>query len=297
VNSTAQIRASVPANRHAGSRWTAEAWTTFWMEQGPESRCLEGIPEVRALLDAHWRQFACALPPESRVLDLGCGAGAVGHALHRAMPGLQVTGIDIARVPHSAEPRLTLLSNVAMESLPFADGSFEAAVSQFGYEYGDQDLAAAEMMRVLVPRAPFSLLIHHPDGPIVAAMRRHRQAIEGLCGLHVQSAFFSGNADDLADRLAVLKRDCPDPLLDQAAVGLQAQIARDESGRLQVWRAVAEALAPELVMLDSLDLCCGETDINHIVMPIMRWFELSRPTLLLTRSGEPIAWAIQGSRR
>jgi len=60
---------------------------------------------------------------------------------------------------------------------------------------------------------------------------------------------------------------------------------------------VADALAPELAMLDSLDLCCGETDINHIVMPIMRRFELSQPVTLLTQSGEPIAWAIRGRRQ
>ena len=248
------------------------------------------------MLDGHWRRLARSVPPESRILDLGCGAGAVARALHAVEPQLDVTGIDIALVPPSDERRLTLMSNVAMESLPFADGTFDVAVSQFGYEYGDQDLAAAEMARVLAPRARFSLLIHHPDGPIVAAMRRHRQAIEGLCGLRVQSAFFSGNADDLADRLTTLKRDCPDPLLDHAAVGLQAHIGQDEKARLQVWRAVADALAPELAMLDSLDLCCGETDINHIVMPIMRWFELSQPALLATASGDPIAWAIQGQR-
>jgi SAM-dependent methyltransferase len=289
--------ATAPANLDATSRCTAEAWTIFWTGQGRQSRCLGGSPEVRELLDSHWRHFAGALPPQSKVLDLGCGAGAVGKALHSAEPRLEVTGIDIAQVPESDELRVKILSNVAMESLPFTDGSFSAAVSQFGYEYGDPEPAAAEMARVLAPRAPFSLLMHHPDGPIVAAMRRHRRAIEGLCGLRVQSAFFSGNADDLADRLAALKRDCPDPILDQAAAGLQAQIRQNESARLQLWRAVADALAPELAMLDSLDLCCGETDINHIVMPIMRRFELSQPVTLLTQSGEPIAWAIRGRRQ
>lgn len=290
------VLATVTADRVSAPRYTAEAWTLFWSGPGRQSRCLAGSADAREVLDSHWARVARTLHPEMRVLDLGCGSGAVAQALHGAEPRLDVTGIDIALVPPSDEPRLSLLSNVAMESLPFADGTFDVVVSQFGYEYGDQDMVAAEMARVLAPRARFSLLIHHPDGPIVAAMRRHRQAIEGLCGLRVQSAFFSGNADDLADRLTTLKRDCPDPLLDQAAVGLRAHIGQDEKARLQVWRAVADALAPELAMLDSLDLCCGETDINHIVMPIMRWFELSQPALLATASGDPIAWAIQGQR-
>jgi len=255
-------------------------------------------PEICALVDAHWSTFASTLPPQTRVLDLGCGGGAVARALHAAEPRLQVTGIDVAEVPPSNEPGFELLSNLPMESLPFADGSFGAAVSQFGYEYGDQSSVAAEMARVLAPRAPFSLLIHHPEGPIVDDMRRHRRAIEGLCGLHVQSAFFSGRANDLAERLALLRRDCPHPVLDQAELGLQAHIRQNESDRLQVWRAVAEALAPELVMLDSLDLCRADAKgIGHIMLPLMREFEVAQPAVLLTKAGEPIAWAIQGTRR
>ena len=255
-------------------------------------------PELCELLDAHWRNFASTLSTCTKVIDLGCGAGAVGRALHSAEPRLHVTGVDIARVPPSNRPGLELVSNVPMESLPFQDGAFGAAVSQFGFEYGNRNSVAKEMARVLAPDASFSLLIHHPESPIVADMRRHRRAIEDLCGLRIQAAFFSGNANALAERFAVLKRECSnDPILEHAERGLRSHIGQNENGRLQVWRAITDALAPELTMLDSLDLCCAEErDIPDHVEPLTEWFDVRLPAVLRTRSGEPIAWEIHGNR-
>lgn len=276
----------------------AEAWTVFWAEQGPRSRCLARAPDLSDPLDAHWRRFASKLPPMTRVIDLGCGAGTVGRALRAEASGLLVTGIDIADVPPSGDPQLELLPGTAMESLPLADEMFGAAVSQFGYEYGRSELTAKEVARVLAPGAPFSFLVHHPLGPLVAEMRRHRRTIESLCGLRVQAAFFSGNANALAERFVALKRECSnDPIIADAERGLRAHILSDQSHRLQIWQAVTEALAPELFMLDSLDLCCtDDRDIDHHIEPLTRWFDVRLPAVLRTGRGEPIAWVIHGTR-
>lgn len=254
-------------------------------------------PELCERLDSHWVRFASALHSSARVIDLGCGSGAVGRALRAAGP-LSVTGVDIARVPPVREPGLELLANVPIEALPFADGVFGAAVSQFGYEYADPEAASVEVARVLATGAPFSFLIHHPDGPIVGAMRRHRRAIEGLCGLRVQEAFFSGNENALAERIAFLKREClDDSVVEQAEHGLHMQIRNDELARLKVWKGVVQALAPELFMLDSLGLCCTEDrSIDDLVDPLTRWFEVRPPQPLLSGGGEPIAWIIEGNR-
>lgn len=276
----------------------AEAWTIFWADQGPRSRCFARAPELSELLDAHWRGFASALPASARVIDLGCGAGAVGRALLSEAPGLSITGIDSAEVPASSDPNLRLRSRTTMESLPFADRSFEAAASQFGYEYAPAEAAAKEIARILIPDAPFSFLVHHPDSPIVADMRRHRRAIEGLCGLRVQAAFFSGNANDLADRFADLKRECADdPIVEHAERGLCAHLRNDQSNRLQIWKAVTEALAPELFMLDSLDLCCaGDQEVHDHIEPLTQWFDVRLPAVVRTRAGQPIAWEVHGTR-
>ena len=278
---------------------TADAWSLFWAAQGPGSRCLARSPELYAPLDVHWHGFASSLAPSARVLDLGCGSGAVGRALLHASHNLRITGVDVAHLPPSADARLELVSHVSMESLPFAAQAFDAAVSQFGYEYGDPVRSGEEIARVLTPGARLSFLIHHPDGPLVSAMRRHRRAIEGLCGVRIQAAFFAGDAMALSERIAKLKRECAnDSLIADAERGLHNQIRNPESGRLQVWRAVIDALAPELVMLDSLELCCvDDRSIDSLVRPLERRFELESSRVLRTRGGETIAWVIEGSRR
>lgn len=277
----------------------AEAWTLFWSEHQRTSRCLARSPEMCEQLDAHWKRFASTLAPSAKVIDLGCGSGAVGQAMRSAEPGLHVTGIDIARLPPFFGTGLDLRGGVRMESLPFPDGSFVAAVSQFGYEYANTKEAAREIARVLAPGAPLSLLVHHEQGPILGSLKRHRRVIEGICGVRVQAAFFAGDAGVLAERIAVLKREYSnDAVLQAAERELQTHIGRDETTRLQVWRTFVEVLMPELIMLDSLELCCVEGHtIRDVVEPLTEAFEMRPPQPLRTAAGEPIAWIAEGIRR
>jgi len=59
-------------------------------------------PEVAALVPAAAR----------RVVDVGCGAGALGRALKRARPGVQVRGVEL--VPAQAERARAALDDVAV---------------------------------------------------------------------------------------------------------------------------------------------------------------------------------------
>jgi SAM-dependent methyltransferase len=275
----------------------AEAWTLFWSDQGRSSRCLARSPEVCERLDRHWAAFASTVSPWSSIIDLGCGSGAVGQALRRAEPRLHVTGIDLAGVAPSDEPGLVLTGNVAMESLPFPDGAFEAAVSQFGYEYADIEAAAAEVARVTAPNGRLSLLVHHEEGPVVAGFRRHRRAVEALTGVRTQAAFFAGNARALADRIAALEQECSNmSVVEAAGRGLYSHIGKDESGRLHVWKRFVEALAPELFMLDTLSFCRAEDrTVKEVVDPLAEHFQLNPPEAL-TLDGQPLAWIIEGTR-
>src|SRR5689334_4831680 len=102
-----------------GAPWRVQdAWTAFWQDPG-QSRCAAGAPEIWRSLTLHWSTFGRSLPKETRVLDLGCGAGAVARLILAARDQLHVTGVDFARVPLTMQPDLELLSDTAMESLPF----------------------------------------------------------------------------------------------------------------------------------------------------------------------------------
>src|SRR5689334_19269117 len=101
----------------AGARIGArdcDAWTLFWADAA-QSGCATGAPGIQRSLERHWSALARSLPRGARVLDLGCGAGAVGRMLLAERGDLRITGVDAARVPRSTLPRMELLSETDME--------------------------------------------------------------------------------------------------------------------------------------------------------------------------------------
>jgi SAM-dependent methyltransferase len=100
-------------------------------------------PTYLAKLDAV-RKWLDALPPQTRVLDAGCGEGVVvGEYAQR----LAIEGVD----PNYSSDRVRTGS---LTALPYADGSFDRAVCLDVLEhltFDEQPRALAELKRVLVP--------------------------------------------------------------------------------------------------------------------------------------------------
>jgi len=102
------------------------------------------------------------LPPDSLVLDFGCGTGLVTQVL--SDKGYPAVGVDISEklltYGKSVRPGLNLLK-IDGEKLPFEDGAFARIMVYVVFNYVEDDRALAhllaEMNRVL-----------QPDGKIVA---------------------------------------------------------------------------------------------------------------------------------
>jgi ubiquinone/menaquinone biosynthesis C-methylase UbiE len=151
-----------------------EAWQRVAVRYGDTFAAATTI-FVDALLDA------AGIGAQTRVLDVCCGPGYVaGAATARGAPaaGLDFSTamLDIARAAH---PRLDFAQGDA-EALPFPDGSFAAAVSNFGIHHVPHPAAAlAEMRRVLKPggRAAFTTWPRPDSNPpwqlLFDAIRRH----------------------------------------------------------------------------------------------------------------------------
>jgi ubiquinone/menaquinone biosynthesis C-methylase UbiE len=105
------------------------------------------------------------LPPEPRVLDIGCGTGRLLDRLATEFPNLQGTGLDlspemlrIARRSHHHHPRLIFISGNA-EDLPFADGQFDAIFSSFSFlHYPNPERVCQQVSRVLQSQGRFYLV-------------------------------------------------------------------------------------------------------------------------------------------
>jgi ubiquinone/menaquinone biosynthesis C-methylase UbiE len=160
-----------------------DPWSTFWAQSdNAQSRgCLpNALAPISQAQERWWRQFAAALPRKARVLDLGTGDGVVLKKLHSVRPDLKLVGVDSATTLPPGPKPLQLRAAVNIEELPFASGSFDAVVSQFGYEYSETRRGAVEVARVLSPEGHIGMIIHHRNGPVLAHNLSRRDAIRWI---------------------------------------------------------------------------------------------------------------------
>jgi SAM-dependent methyltransferase len=107
------------------------------------------IPAAAALV-----KFA-GITKSDAVLDVGCGTGVA--AITAARKGAKATGLDLTpalleRAKYNAEQAGVSIDwhEGDAEALPFADGTFDVVISQFGHMFAPRPaVAVAEMLRVL----------------------------------------------------------------------------------------------------------------------------------------------------
>jgi SAM-dependent methyltransferase len=98
---------------------------------------------------------AAGVAPGQRVLDVGCGPGALTTELVRRLGAANVAAVDPA--PQFVEAVRERLPGVdaqigRAEKLPYPDGSFDAALAQLVLHFvSDGDATAREMRRVVRP--------------------------------------------------------------------------------------------------------------------------------------------------
>ena len=163
-------------------RESKRGWRHYWRENRLAA-CVPDNPDSAAAIETHWTDFFAELPAGQRVLDIATGNGVLlvwaARAARAAGRELTLTGVDLADIDPARflpEHQMDLesarfIGNIAAESLPFADGSFDVVVSQYGLEYADLDLALSEVARVLAPGGHLHWLAHGTDSIVVAEGR------------------------------------------------------------------------------------------------------------------------------
>jgi SAM-dependent methyltransferase len=292
---------SVPAIRRRAETGPA-TWTRFWREFAPVGQVQERCfipPDARPAVDQHWARFARDLPRGAQVIDIACGAGIIGLQLLAERADLQVSGIDWADVPVSCEPGLTLHPHVSMESLPFPDRSFDAAISLFGIEYGKIADTARELERVLKPGAGFSFLIHHRDSAIVREGSQRRRAVQELLAGRMRNAFLSGNDAGIVQVCQSLATRFPDaPTVKLVADHLRRNIARARAERHAIWQDVDDNLTPEAALLIHLEKSAkSPAELGTWLEPLLTRMEFVSVSVQRSLSGQPIAWLVSGGTR
>lgn len=106
--------------------------------------------EAQAALEA---SLVSRINPGDRVLDAGCGTGALAHSLTQHQTGLSLTLLD------SCEQMLAQARDVkgtrvcgSLLDMPFDDDAFDVVVAAWAIEAtGDECTAISELMRVVRP--------------------------------------------------------------------------------------------------------------------------------------------------
>lgn len=128
-----------------------------------------------AEFEAEWCGLFRELPKGAAILDLCTGNGAIARmaaafsANHNR--GFKITGVDRAGIDPDKfvtsdenDPAITYLGGISAEDLPFGDASFDAVISQYGFEYTDHDKTLAEISRVLKPGGRGKMICHAAEG-------------------------------------------------------------------------------------------------------------------------------------
>jgi len=165
-------------------------WQSEWISEYVHGY---GTREQQRLVEQaeHWRHRLIAdgtvLEPGTRLLDVGCGVGAVLAVLGQEFPGVQLLGVDIEAAQLAfARGHLdrsgvdaTLLEGDAL-ALPFDDESFDHVWMMWLLEHiRDAPAALREARRVLVPggkitaiEVDYSTAHAEPATPAIEALIR-----------------------------------------------------------------------------------------------------------------------------
>ncbi|KAJ3158628.1 hypothetical protein HDU86_002591 [Geranomyces michiganensis] len=126
-----------------------------------------------------------SLPPAARCLDIACGTGSL--AIHLARRGHNVVGtdfssgmLDIARAASkSANLDITYQLANGQDLAPFADESFDAAISNFGiFMFPQRELGWKAAHRVLKPGGTLVATGWDATQPMLVALNAFRRKMD-----------------------------------------------------------------------------------------------------------------------
>ncbi len=159
-------------------------------------------------LFGQWGEIVCdaaGVSAGQRVLDVACGTGAATcPAARRVGSDGRVTGLDanpemlaVAR----GKPEPIEWRDGSAEALPFADASFDAVISQFGFMFfADRVAALAEMQRCLRPGGRLAVAVcgavdHSPGYAVLTELLQ--RLFGGEIAEAFRAPFVCGDADEL----------------------------------------------------------------------------------------------------
>lgn len=158
-----------------------DPWAAYWATGALHSCASSFDGNYGGAIAAFWHAVFSTLAAGDRVLDVACGNGALGRLLVQQTPDASIgcDAVDLAPLsprwladaPPAQAKRIRFHPQTPAEQLPFEDGRFALAVSQYGIEYTDMEHSVAELLRVTRRPGRIALLLHHERSRPVSLAR------------------------------------------------------------------------------------------------------------------------------
>ena len=194
-------------------------WSQYWHYDRIAS-CFDdaGRTNYDDSIAGGWRAFFADLPKGACILDLCTGNGAAallaaedGSAAARIVAVDQADIDPPAFVSRHAElyAAIDFMGRTDVEALPFADGGFDAVVSQYGIEYSDLARSLPEAVRMLAPGGRLRFVVHAADGVVA----RDAKAVIADADLLLEEIDLPGHAARCFEAVLAVERDGGDAAL------------------------------------------------------------------------------------
>jgi SAM-dependent methyltransferase len=212
--------------------------------------------------------------PASRILDVGCGSGALDRQLAERLPGARIDAVDVnpflrreaAALAADFGDRIRFAPGSAT-ALPFPDQTFDCVFSVTVLEECDAEKAIAEFMRVAQPGGRIAIVVRAIDLPQWWNLKLP-PAIKAKADVPPQSVDPSGVADaslyarmrraglvDLVGFPTLVTIDAPDgPIWRYREDHVLAQLTPAET---EVWHAARAAALRDGTLLHASALHCA----------------------------------------
>lgn len=154
-----------------------EAWTHFWRQGHITTFATSFSNNYDGTLGDFWQDYFTNLATHSRILDIACGNGAIAAlAAQLSMSQTKefhICASDLAQIQPPANLERALLDTIDFypetpaQQQPFPSQSFDAIVSNFGFEYSETPATLKEIKRLLVSQGSFVALCHHTESTLI----------------------------------------------------------------------------------------------------------------------------------
>ena len=215
------------------------------------------------------RVSALSIPPDGKVLDVGCGTADDAAALARMAP---TVGIDISRQilaeAHRRHPHLPL-SVSSSDALPFRDGAFSSLYCDRLLQHVDSPTKALqEMARVVAVGG--SAVFHEPDFGLTTVVPDNDRVAAQLVRAQVERTRHGDIGRSLAD------------LVSRAGFAVVTRETRTTS--ISDFRSAAAALPyRSLAKAAGLDVPLGRSRLNTWIGQALRAHHEGRFTVTVYR--------------